>query len=158
MENLNQIGLRKKDSEKISELLNGLLSDYQIHYQNLRGLHWLVKGERFFSLHELYEKLYDEAADTIDEIAERILMLGNTPLHKYQDYLNGSTIQPVENVTDGKKGLNIVIKEISILLGKARNILSEAANVKDEGTVALVSELIPGFEKHLWMLNACAAE
>ncbi len=158
MENLNQIGLTKESAKNISGLLNGLLADYQIYYQNLRGLHWLVKGERFFSLHELYEKLYNEAADTIDEIAERILMLGNTPSHTFSDYLSNSTIKPVENVSDGIEGLNIVIEEISILLGKARNILSEAANVNDEGTVALIGELIPGFEKHLWMLNACVSE
>jgi len=158
MENLNQIGLEKEVSKKVSDLLNGLLSDYQIYYQNLRGLHWLVKGERFFSLHELYENYYNEAAETIDEIAERILMLGNTPLHSFKDYLDNATIAPAENISDGNEGLSVVIKDISILLEKARNILSTAAEVNDEGTVALVGELIPAFEKNLWMLNACASK
>ncbi len=157
MENLSQIGLSKDNSQNISELLNGLLSDYQIYYQNLRGLHWLVKGEQFFGLHELYEKLYDEAAETIDEIAERILTLGNIPLHTFSDYLKNASLTPISNISNGKEGVIAVKNDMSILLGKFRRIFQEASQISDEGTVALLGDLISKFEKTLWMLNAFLA-
>ena len=71
----NQIGLEKKDMSAVIEQLNKLLSSYHIFYINVRGYHWNVKGEHFFSLHTKFEELYTELQLQIDEIAERILTL-----------------------------------------------------------------------------------
>lgn len=47
-EKINQIGLETSGVEPIAVLLNELISEYQIHYQNMLGFHWNVKGRRFF--------------------------------------------------------------------------------------------------------------
>ena len=47
-----------KNAELISGL-NNLLADLQVFYQNLRGLHWNVKGNMFFLLHEKFEEYYN---------------------------------------------------------------------------------------------------
>ena len=80
-------GAALQNSEIVSRL-NTLLADYQIHYQNLRGLHWNIQGRSFFTLHSVFEQYYNQAAERIDALAERILMLGGKPLHTYQDYLD----------------------------------------------------------------------
>ena len=92
-------------NQKVIDKLNGLLADYQIYYQNLRGLHWNVKGAMFFSLHEKYEEFYNVAAEVIDEIAERILMLDGQPLHTFGDYLKNAGLKEVSNVSGGKEGV-----------------------------------------------------
>ena len=74
------------NSEKLIIELNQLLSDFHIYYQNTRGFHWNIKGKRFFELHVKFEELYTEALTSIDEIAERILTIGGTPLHAFDDY------------------------------------------------------------------------
>ena len=64
------------DGNKVQPVVKGLaqlLADYQVFYTNLRGLHWNVKGNRFFGLHAKYEELYNDAAEKVDEIAERLL-------------------------------------------------------------------------------------
>ena len=94
----NNIGLDTAKTGRTIEKLNKLLSDYQIHYQNLRGFHWNIKGKSFFTLHSVFEKYYDQAAERVDEIAERILMLGGTPMHTYQDYLDNSSLPVYQNV------------------------------------------------------------
>ena len=48
---LNSLGLPKEQSEELVTELNGLLSNFQIYYQNLRGLYWNIRGKRFFDLH-----------------------------------------------------------------------------------------------------------
>jgi len=154
MTNLNAIGLSKEKSSEITGLLNNLLSEYQIYYQNLRGLHWLVRGSQFYQLHAKYEELYNEAAETIDEIAERVLMLGAVPFHSFEDYLRNASIKPVQNVSDGNRGVEIVVEEMTILLTKIREILEKASDAGDEGTASLMSDLISGFEKNLWMLDS----
>lgn len=101
--------MKTKNQNVIAEL-NKLLADYQIYYQNLRGLHWNVKGPLFFSLHEKYEQYYNEAAEVVDEIAERILMLGGQPLHTFGDYLKTATLKEVVNVSDGQEGVKNVLE------------------------------------------------
>ena len=93
MANTNQIGLEKKDMTEIIKKLNNLLSSYHIFYINVRGYHWNVKGEHFFSLHEKFEELYTDLQLQIDEIAERILAIGGKPVATMKEYLELSSIQ-----------------------------------------------------------------
>ena len=126
----------------------------QIEYQNLRTIHWLVKGPQFYQLHKYYEELYSETADIIDEVAERVLMLGSEPLHTYSDYLKTAKIQVVSEVAKGTENLQITLENQNNLLQQYRLIIAEASATNDEGTVALMSELISSTEKRIWMLNS----
>ena len=78
----NSIGIDKEQASKLSRELNDLLANYQLFYQNLRGLHWNIKGKEFFELHLKFEELYEDAVIKVDEIAERILTLEGDPLRK----------------------------------------------------------------------------
>jgi starvation-inducible DNA-binding protein len=142
----------KTNNSKLVESLNKLLADYQIFYQNLRGLHWNVKGAQFFMLHEKYEELYNESAEVVDEIAERILMVGGQPLHTFDDYLKTAQLKPVAHVSDGKKGVEVVLENSRYLLKSFNEILELADG--DEGTSALMSDLIGAAEKRIWMFES----
>ena len=96
-----KIGLNEDYKMDVTNKLNVLLADFQIHYMNLRGLHWNVKGRNFFLLHEKFEELYNSTNDVVDEIAERILTLGLQPLHTFEDYLENKTIAIVKNTSNG---------------------------------------------------------
>ena len=65
----NSLGLPIKESEELVNELNGLLSNYQIYYQNLRGLHWNIRGKRFFDLHIKFEELYNEHKKLVYNLA-----------------------------------------------------------------------------------------
>ncbi|MCB0481459.1 MAG: DNA starvation/stationary phase protection protein [Flavobacteriales bacterium] len=150
----NLIGIDKKKAEKLSHILNQLLADYEIFYQNLRGFHWNIKGKEFFELHLKFEELYDDAFIKIDEIAERILTLEGEPLHTYTDYLKVSNIKEAKNVTNGVEGVKIIVKNFSVIITTEREILALAEEANDEGTVSLMSDYISQTEKTLWMLNS----
>ncbi|MDZ4330580.1 MAG: hypothetical protein U0945_08345, partial [Flavobacterium sp.] len=62
----NILGLPVKESELIVGQLNVLLSNFQVYYQNLRGIHWNIRGKRFFDLHVKFEELYTDAQIKID--------------------------------------------------------------------------------------------
>ena len=72
--------------------LSQLLADIQVAYTNLRGFHWNIKGREFYVLHSKFEDIYNDLNEKADEIAERILMLGETPAHNYSEYLKISKI------------------------------------------------------------------
>ena len=90
------------DENKINELaldLNELLANFQIYYQNLRGLHWNIKGRSFFELHVKFEELYTDAQEKVDLIAERILTLQGMPLHTFEDYQMLATVLVGRNIS-----------------------------------------------------------
>ena len=139
------------------EKLNQLLADYQIFYQNLRGLHWNIKGQMFFALHEKYEEYYNVASEVVDAIAERILMLGGQPLHTYSDYLKVAKLEQVSNISDGKNGVATVLSADRYFLNSFNEILEISEINGDEGTAAMVSEWIAATEKRIWMLESYLA-
>ena len=150
----NAIGINSEKAIGLSDKLNKLLADYQLFYQNLRGLHWNIKGREFFELHLKFEEFYDNAVIKIDEIAERILTLEGNPLHTFTDYLKVSEIKEEKSIANGIEGINLIINNFTVLILKEREILSLASEAEDEGTVSLMSDYISETEKTLWMLNS----
>jgi starvation-inducible DNA-binding protein len=156
-EKLNQIGLETAQVEPIAVALNELISEYQIHYQNMLGFHWNVKGRRFFELHEKFEELYNEAKEAVDELAERILTLGFTPFHTMSDYLEVAKVKEFKearNVSDDQEIVRCIISDLRALLEKEREIHEAASDIKDIGTYHLLEDYIAAQEKHIWMLNS----
>lgn len=134
--------------------LNQLLASYQVHYQNLRALHWNIKGNNFFELHLKYEELYTRSQVIIDELAERILTLGGAPLHRFEDYLQVSLLGENETIHEGKPGMHYVLAAQKQLLALERSLMTMCDETADEGTSALLSDLIREKEKTNWMFAA----
>ena len=151
---LNLIGIDKKKSKKLAEMLSDLIANYSVFYQNTRGYHWNIKGEKFFELHLKFEELYNDLFVKIDEIAERILTLGFEPDYKFSNYLKISKIRESKEVSDGVKSVEEILRSFQILLIKQREILDLSGKIDDEGTNALMSDYIREQEKLVWMYSA----
>lgn len=152
--NLNSIGLEKDKATKLAEELNELLANFQLYYQNLRGIHWNIKGKRFFDLHVKFEELYDDANMKVDEIAERILTLGQTPLHTFQDYNALAKVPVGKNISEDEKAVRLIVDSLSVLLNIERAILESSDDANDEGTNSMMSDFITEQEKTVWMMKA----
>lgn len=155
MKTLEITGL--KGVQNVTNGLQQLLADLQVHYTNLRGFHWNIKGKFFYALHELFEKMYDDTADKVDEVAERLLMLDVTPAHKFTDYLKTAHVKETGVVADGNEAIQIILDTYKHLIASERALLAEAAEINDEATVALLSDYISGQEKEVWMLTSYLA-
>ncbi len=137
-----------------TEKLDQLLSSYQMHYQNVRSLHWNIKGQSFFELHLKYEELYTRTQIIIDDLAERILSIGNTPSSQFSVYMQKSLIKENAIITDGKTGVAYILDAQKTLLNLEREILELSGDANDEGTNALMSDLIREKEKTNWMFKS----
>lgn len=143
----------KRENQYI-ERLNELLSSYQVHYQNLRSLHWNIKGQAFFELHVKYEELYTRTQVIVDDIAERILSIGASPLSQFRGYLETSPIQEISLTKDGQKGVTYILSAQEDILAQEKLLLNQSDDLNDEGTNALMSDLIREKEKTNWMLKS----
>lgn len=154
----NSLGLPQKEIQLLIKDLNVLLANFQIYYQNLRGLHWNIRGKRFFDLHLKFEELYGDAQLKIDLIAERILTLGGTPLHTFEDYIDKAKIEVGKDISVDENAIALIVKSLVELLKIERGILKQSAEIDDEGTNAMASDFIVEQEKTIWMMKAWLEE
>ena len=150
----NRIGLDQEHSKMLAEKLNVLLSYYQVFYINTRGFHWNISGDKFFELHVKFEQLYNDLANKIDVIAERIVTLGYTPVHTFSGYLKASAIPEETNITDGKTCVQMIVDSLHTILNEQRELLDISDEARDEGTNSLMSDYIREQEKLVWMYSA----
>jgi len=87
-------------------------------------------------------------------VAERILTLGATPLHTFDDYKSTAQIEIVKNISDGKQGVQTILAAFETLIIKQRELLVLSADAVDEGTNALMSDYIREQEKLVWMYSS----
>jgi len=154
MDNKNAIGLDSSKAKHLAKKLNELLANYSIFYQNTRGYHWNIKGEKFFELHLKFEELYNDLLLKIDELAERILTLGHTPKHNYTDYRTTSKIKESSQVSDGIKAVEDILASFQTIIILQRELLIVSSDAEDEGTNALMSDYIREQEKLVWMYSS----
>ena len=154
MAETNLIGLDRDLAQQLAVKMNELLANFQLFYINTRGFHWNITGGKFFELHAKFEELYNDALVKVDEVAERILTLGHTPVHSYSAYLATSTIKEAINISEGTLAVEKVLEGFQILLGIEREIFQLSEEANDEGTGALMSDYIREQEKLVWMYSA----
>lgn len=150
----NAIGIEKNKAEQLAVKLNELLANYSLFYQNTRGYHWNIKGDKFFELHLKFEELYTDLLLKIDEVAERILTLGYSPNHNFSDYNKTSKIKESGCITDGTKAVAEILTSFQTVILLQRDLLNQSADAGDEGTNALMSDYIRMQEKLVWMYSS----
>lgn len=148
------IGLDSEKSKVLASKLNVLLANYSVFYQNTRGYHWNIKGEKFFELHLKFEELYNDLFVKIDEVAERILTLGETPQHNHSAYNEVSSVKESKEISDGIEAVKEILNAFQTVISLQRELLDLSDEINDEGTNALMSDYIREQEKLVWMYSS----
>ena len=150
-----QIGLDVKGSEEVSKVLNQYLANLHVLYTKLHNYHWNVEGKSFFQLHAKLEELYNNTAEELDAVAERILTLGFRPAASMKEYLQLATLKEVksEPIT-GEAIVKDLQKDFETLIAELRTALKIADQNDDQVTVDLFVGSIGNLEKTLWMFRA----
>ena len=154
MKTLDYLHLNEKKVAGVTSALHQLLADFQVHYTNLRGMHWNIKGHGFFVLHEKFESMYDDTAEKIDEIAERILMLGGVPENKFSEYLKVANVKEVSDISCGSEAVDHILETYGYLMGEEREVIELAKEAGDDVTADLMTGYLKEQEKMVWMLVA----
>ena len=158
MKRLEVLGLNEKKVENVVNELSVLLADFQVFYSNLRNFHWNVKGHGFFVLHSKYEELYNDAAEKVDEVAERILQLGSNPESRFSEYLKVAEIKETGVVSCSKEAVDLLLDYYKTLIARERRIIDLATEAHDDTTVSLMNDFLIQQEKTVWMLVAVSSQ
>ena len=91
-------------------------------------------------------------------IVGRILTLGETPLHTFQDYIGKAQVPVGKNISEDEKSVNLIVNSLTELLKIERIILNKTDEANDEGTNSMMSYFITEQEKTVWMMKAWLGE
>ena len=139
---------------RLIEKLSMFLADTYTLYLKTQNFHWNVTGPLFHSMHTMFEAQYNDLALAVDEIAERILTLGGTPLHAYSDFTQHTSISEDKNVKDGTSCVKGVVTGLQALIAEQRQVSALAEESEDQGSADLVDAYVQEQEKLVWMYNA----
>lgn len=138
----------------IQEQLNRQIANWSVLYVKLHNYHWYVKGTQFFTLHEKFQELYEEAALHVDEIAERLLAVKGQPLAKMVDYLEYSSIKEACGKETATEMVDELISDFTIVIQELKEGMEVAQEADDETTADTLLAIHTSLEKHVWMLSA----
>jgi len=140
-----------KNHQTIQNLENLLANSYLLSLKT-QNYHWNVVGENFKPLHELFGAQYEELADAIDEVAERIRALGSKVEGTLENFSKLSKIKSgnknfneSEMIQDLAFGHELIIKDLKVAIKVAQD-------EGDEATADIFIGRIQAHEKATWML------
>ncbi len=139
---------------QLTQQLATTLADTYALYLKTQNYHWHVKGPNFKSLHELFEEQYNGLAAAVDEIAERILMLGGRAPATFTEFNELKSISDGDSAATANQMVVGLHADHVTMATNLKKVLETAQQLDDEGTVALLSERISAHEKISWMLGA----
>lgn len=145
-------GIDQQNREQIAEGLSRLLADTYTLYLKTHNFHWNVKGAMFYSLHMLFETQYQELAEAVDLIAERIRSLGFPAPGTYGDFIRLSSIPETQGVPTAQEMIRLLVEAQENVVHTIQSILPIAQ--QDDATIDLLTERLQIHEKSSWMLRS----
>lgn len=154
------IGLTNQQREGVIGLLNADLADAYLLLIKTRKYHWDVVGSRFRSLHQLWQEQYEAIALSIDDIAERVRMLGGYPAGTADSFLKLTSIQ--EHPGDIPNATQMVARLVADheqIIRNLRNHITQCDDsFDDQGTADFLTGLMQQHEEMAWMLRSFIEE
>jgi starvation-inducible DNA-binding protein len=140
---------------EMTERLNQLLADTITLRDLYKKSHWQVAGPTFYQLHLLYDKHYEEQDELVDQIAERIQLLGGISLAMAHDIAETTR---VERPPRGREEVPVQISRLldahQIIIGDCRKLAKRASTIGDDGTNDLVvSDVLRTNELQAWFIS-----
>lgn len=149
-----QLGFNREEAAELVKGLNNLLCNYAVAYQKIRNFHWNVVGGDFFDVHEKLEEEYLAAAENIDDVAERVRILGFKPISTLAQYLEKAEVTEVTGDLKAEEMMAEVVKDYEILLSFMVDVADLAVEYGDLGTETLMRQMIIRTEEKHWMFTA----
>lgn len=150
------IGITEKNCKGSINFLNSCLADANILYIKLRKFHWNVKGDNFMELHTLFESHYNQVAESIDEIAERVSQLGGVAIGTTSEFSGLSSLKenPGKNPANNMDMVKELLADHESVIRSLRDGIDKLdEEFKDAGSADFVTRLMQGHEKMAWTLR-----
>ena len=148
------IGIEANKREELAQGLSRVLADTYTLYVQTHNFHWNVTGPMFQTLHLMFETHYNELADAVDLVAERIRALGLPAPGTYKQFARLSSIEEVDGVPRAQDMIRLLVQGHETVARTAREVFRTAEQANDQPTADLLTQRMQVHEKTAWMLRS----
>lgn len=149
------IGISDENSKAVALILNKLLANEYVLYTKTRNYHWNIECPSFMEMHKLYESQYNELAEIIDEVAERVRKIGHYAEGRLKDFIELADLDEEEYTDDQMKQINNLLEDHETIIRNVRgHIPTVEDKYKDIGTSDFLTGVLKQHETMAWMLRS----
>lgn len=148
------IGISEEHRKQIAEGLSRILADTYFLYLKSQNYHWNVTGKLFNPLHEMFQEHYEDMAQAIDDIAERIRTLGYYSPGTFKQFAELTSIKEDSDIPDAEDMIRNLVHAHETVLKTLRAVLPACNDAEDEATLDLVTGRLDFHSKTAWMLRS----
>ena len=143
----------------VIEHLNAELATAFVLSFNAKRYHWMVASPHFRDYHLRFEDLYTASDSTVDELAERIRMIGGTPITAPSQMEKLSKVKPSNpsKAIDAKAMLKEALASEEVVIALMHEGIEVANKAGDPGTADLLTRFVQVHQKEAWFLREMLA-
>lgn len=151
-----EISQANEETHPVTRHLQEQLANALVLYLNYKRYHWQAYGPNFRDLHKLFDELAKEVLESVDELAERLRMIGQDPIHDPAELASAASVRVSAGdelrdwVEEADANVLLVIKEM-------RQAVHDSTEAGDPGTADLFTRAVQVHEKHEWFLRELSA-
>lgn len=146
--------MKKAGNQKVVDGLRQLLADTYVLYLKTQNFHWNVQGMHFHSLHKMFEGQYEELAEAIDTIAERIRALDAPTPASFTEFLKLTSLKENTKTLTAEAMLAALLYDHESVIAQGENLFNTFQKCGDEVTGDLMLSRLDAHQKTAWMLRS----
>lgn len=158
LQNKNEINSsvdqKQQASLTIAQSLSHILADSYLLYLKTQNYHWNVQGNLFYGIHNLLEEQYKDMAIAVDDIAERIRVLGLSAPGSFHQFLELSSLKEAKGIPTAEEMVAELAEDHLTLVSKLTAVLEQAEESGNISTSDILGDRIRTHEKQAWMLRS----
>jgi len=122
-------------------------------YANYKRYHWQTYGPLFRDLHKLFDELARDVQGTLDELAERLRMIGQDPVATPAEVMEAASVKPAPLGQSVREMIESADAHAVIVIREMREAIDAADEADDPGTADVLTRFVQVHEKHEWWLR-----
>ncbi|RYE05928.1 MAG: DNA starvation/stationary phase protection protein [Rickettsiaceae bacterium] len=148
--------ITSNETANSSSKLSVLLANTYLLYLKTQNYHWNIVDKSFISLHQFLENQYQELAEAVDTIAERIRVLDNIAPATFAEFLQLATLSEQDKARNSSEMLTNLVKDHNLISKDIRGYINEMqdTNSNDHGTIDFFTNRLKAHEQAVWMLKS----
>ncbi len=142
----------RPDSPIVRDLQRQTANAFML-YANYKHYHWQTYGPLFRDLHKLFDELAAEVLATLDELAERIRMIGQDPPAHLLESAELASVAAATTPASMRDMIEEADRNLLVVIQEMRQAARTADEANDPGTVDVFSRSVQIHEKHEWWMR-----
>jgi starvation-inducible DNA-binding protein len=138
----------------LSDLLKTLLGSQFAYYTKSHGFHWNVETPDFYQYHKFFQKIYEDAYEAIDPIAEYIRSLDEYAPGSLERFEELSVIAGQTKIPRAQLMVEELLNDSEVMVTLLNQCFAAATQENKQDIANFIAERLSQTNKFAWQLRS----